>query len=329
MPSLPPSPPASPSFTWAQVKFLVIFLVVVLGVSGTYLLALHLADKIAARRARVSDVEKAANATSVMVASKPKAPAANPKAAAAAAVLAAARAQPLVTVKSALAPVAVVSMTPVLVKRRGRCSDPVRPTQVAHSLPGPSPLRAVCHAAEPVSMPVVAPAPVLITVSAATPVAPAEPVNTPPIAVTLAHAIAAAYHSDDEDSASTYSDSEEEEDEDEDPSRFQVVPWIAKSGVPIGAGSRTSLCAVRSTPYALQHHSPGPSRNRILNSSSCNILSPPRARNMHYTPHTKPAAAKECLSPLSSQKTHHHRAVRMEKENGGARIQIPARAFIA
>ncbi|KAJ7510935.1 hypothetical protein B0H11DRAFT_1956646 [Mycena galericulata] len=190
------------------------------------------------------------------------------------------------------------------------------------TLPGPSPLCAVCYASE--RMPVAATVPVPIVVPAAVPVTPVEPVSAPPIAVTLAHAIAAAYHSSDneEDSASEYSDS----DEDEDPSRFQVVPWIANSGVPVGAGSRSSLRAVNFPSYAPQHHSPGRSpRTRLLDSSSCNIL---QSHNVQHTSHTKPPAAKECLSPMTPKKTHHHRAVRIQKENSAARMKSPPRAFI-
>ncbi|KAJ7668870.1 hypothetical protein B0H17DRAFT_1209845 [Mycena rosella] len=227
MPALPSPPPFSPAFNAAQIIGLAVFIVVVVVMCGLYLVALHIGDKVAERRARVMDIEAASKPSSIAVHEQSHVMSTKQKAAAA--VLVAARAKLPVKAKG-IAPVPVVSLTgsKLVLKMTHLGPNPVSVrfgSREARVRPGPSPLRTVVFFASPL------PAPVSAHIF---------PVS-PSLAQTLAQFVFKAYQLHDSDS----------EDSDDDTSHelfdfdgLRMVRPSEHSWMPVRAGTRRPTPAI-------------------------------------------------------------------------------------
>ncbi|KAJ7734492.1 hypothetical protein DFH07DRAFT_988944 [Mycena maculata] len=334
MPYIPGSPPATPAVSYTQAIYLAIFVGVVISVSAAYFLALHLFDKLAERRARVTDLEKATLPSTVTVSAKTKAQAPrDSKVAAAATALATARAHLPTTAKTAVTAVSVPqAAAKKVVPRVQRISLAVEEAparfgaRVARARPGPSPLRAcVHHAVEPEASGVSVSPPVVSFMSASPPIATpvARPaVSAQPIALTLANLVAVTYGD------YSYADNEPEsgyslDDDDGEPIRLDAstgdVWWVSSR-----AGPRNPLSAIPSTSSPSSQPSANLARLSPISSSSRSpaVLGVSRRGNAKRASHVKRPPAKASRHPS-------HRRRGNEKENITTPIQIPTRAYLA
>ncbi|KAJ6602866.1 hypothetical protein DFH09DRAFT_1355045 [Mycena vulgaris] len=188
MPSLPIPPPSAPTFAASQLIGLVVFVVVVLSVSGLYFLGLRVSDKLTERRARGFDAENASKPAAVVVA-KEKPITVDAKTTAAA--LVAARADLPVKAKAHVA---------VAHQERTVPSRPLSTgNREAHVRPGPSPLRVAGIAPEPLAAPHATHLVSVVTLKT-DPIVITSAVQPPPVAVTLANFVSRAYHTYDSES---------------------------------------------------------------------------------------------------------------------------------
>ncbi|KAF7334543.1 hypothetical protein MVEN_02284200 [Mycena venus] len=215
MPSLPSSAPSAPSFLPSPLLGLGIFVLVFILVTGVYALYSYLARKLAERRSHISDVEKAGDASATPMKGRGKRAPQSP-----ADVLVAARpgfsfrqsktsekkelvslhktlmAQKNAPGKAALLVVAPSPLRPFLEQQGMHRTLGLARVHQDRPLPGPSPLRSVYTAPEPVSVgvtllfmnkpspaPVSTPLPAPVTITVPTPVAasvaPPAPISVP------------------------------------------------------------------------------------------------------------------------------------------------------
>ncbi|KAJ6602824.1 hypothetical protein DFH09DRAFT_1470808 [Mycena vulgaris] len=325
MPSLPLSPPSAPTFAASQLIGLVVFVVVVLSVSGLYFLGLHVRDKLVEGRIHLcprhdslSDIVLAQNACkpdSVVVIAKEELVTVGIKTVAAAAALVAARANLPVKAKAHVAVyvkgVAESKVVPRTHLRTQLDTGAVSArfgTRQTHVRPGPSPLRVAVITPERIAAP---PAADLVSVVTfrADPVIITPAVAQPPLAVTLANFIPRAYHAYDSDS--------DDDTIDEEPLDFdglRMVRSTENSWMPVRAGSRQTVCVIKDEPSS-PTLVPAPAvlgASQIVNAS------------LRHAVHVKRPSVK-------GTRRSSPRASLMDKENAGARahIQVPRRVLLA
>ncbi|KAJ6524229.1 hypothetical protein DFH09DRAFT_1096147 [Mycena vulgaris] len=322
MPSLPLSPPAAPTFAASQFIGLVVFVVVVLSVSGLYFLGLHLGAKFAEQRARTSDTEKASQPASVVVLAEENV---DLKTCAAASALVAARANlpakakthVVAFVKGSTASKVVQSMfethsflgsastsarssIPTLCPR---ASGPVR-------LASAMALRPSAPPSSPTSLSPSLHRPAAHLVSALTlkrdPVVIAPTSKQPPLAVTLATFVSRAYHMHDTDSDSDGDDTIDDEPLDFD--GLRMVRSTENSWMPVRAGSRKEAKA-----QDLSSHPAAPPSFPALVSAPRTVLGVSHIAN---TPLRRAALRTVSIIDKENATVHAH-------------IQVPRRALLA
>ncbi|KAJ7113076.1 hypothetical protein C8R44DRAFT_235168 [Mycena epipterygia] len=305
MPTLPSSQLPAPSSLITLVGFIVFVLVVACG-SGLYLFGLHLHDKLVKRRARASDIEKAAGAVSVSGSPVTTASVSRAKKTAAATALVAARAHLTSIVNFNTGPANLIVSSAVSGRKvvprtnlRHLGPDAVPARFVEHqkrARPGPSPLRAIVYVAEvtPVAVPeLIIAAPIVVQFA----------VMESPLSTTLDDLVLQVYHTaDDSDSESEYSDSDS--DFDDQPTQFdglRMVRSTVDSCISVRAGPRK----VKTEPV---------------------ILAPP-VLSVSHTANTTLRRAIHVKRPSGTKPKRSSVSTRRDKENGGP-IQSPRPALL-